>query len=69
MKINKTKLLEAFKNLKDIPNIKILSFYKVLFSKYGIKKNIGFFLNLEYDIAIKYDKRTYLEYYFSLLKT
>ena len=25
--------------------------------------------DLEYDIAIKYDKRTYLEYYFSLLKT
>ena len=46
MKINKTKLLEAFKNFKDIPNIKILSCYKVLFSKFGIKKNIGFFLIL-----------------------
>ena len=46
MKINKTKLLEAFKNFKDIPNIKILNCYKALFSKFGIKKNIGFYLVL-----------------------
>ena len=42
--INKTKLLESFSNIKNNINIKIIKCYKILFSKKGIKNNIGFFI-------------------------
>jgi hypothetical protein len=42
--INKTKLLENFKNFKNISNIKIINCFRVLFSKLGIKGNIGFYI-------------------------
>ena len=44
MKINKNKLLDNFKNIKNIVNFKILKCFEVLFSRNGISKNIGFFL-------------------------
>ena len=44
MKINKTKLLENFLDIKNIININILTCYKELFSKKGIKNNIGCFI-------------------------
>ena len=44
MKINKKKLLDNFKNIKNIVNFNILKCYKVLFSKKGISKNVGFFI-------------------------
>ena len=44
MKINKKKLLDNFKDIKNIVNFSILKCYKVLFSKNGISKNIGFFI-------------------------
>jgi len=44
MNINKTKLYENFKNIKNIANINLLHCYKILFSKEGLIKNIGFYL-------------------------
>ena len=44
MKINKNKLLDNFKNIKNIINFKILVCVDVLFSKKGLSKNIGFFV-------------------------
>ena len=44
MKIDKNKLLDNFKNLKNIANFKLLKCVKVLFSKIGISKNVGFYI-------------------------
>ena len=44
MNINKQKLLDNFKNIKNIANVKLLICVKVLFSKIGIIKNVGFFI-------------------------
>ena len=44
MKIDENKLLENFKNLKNIGNFNILKCLKVLFSKKGILNNVGFFI-------------------------
>ena len=44
MKINTTKLLENFVNIKNIININILICFQQLFSKEGIKNNIGNFI-------------------------
>ena len=41
MKINKYKLLENFKNIKNIINFEFLKCYKKLFNKEGILNNIG----------------------------
>ena len=46
MKINKAKLLDNFKNIKNIANFNFLVCYKKLFTKEGIIHNIGFFLIL-----------------------
>ncbi|MBO6244164.1 MAG: hypothetical protein J6O41_06350, partial [Clostridia bacterium] len=43
LKINKTKLYENFVDIKNIANIKMLSCYKVLLTKDGLKKNIASF--------------------------
>jgi len=50
MNINITELYKKFKDFENIANIKILSCYKVLFSKKGIKKNIGFFIIIPFKI-------------------
>ena len=41
IKINKDKLLNNFINIKNNTNIKIIKCFKELFSKDGLKKNIG----------------------------
>ena len=41
MKINKKKLLENFKDIKNIANLNILICYKKLFSKKGLFPNFG----------------------------
>ena len=46
MNINKTKLFENLVNIKNIANFDILICYNLLFSKNGIKHNIGFFIIL-----------------------
>ena len=42
--INKQKLLDNLKNIKNIANFNLLICINVLFSKLGISKNIGFFI-------------------------
>ena len=44
MKINRNKLLDNFKNIKNIINFNLLVCVDVLFSKKGLSKNIGFFI-------------------------
>ena len=44
MKINKNKLLENFKDIRNIANLSLLKCVKVLFTKEGIAKNVGFYL-------------------------
>ena len=44
MEIDKKKLLDNFKNIKNIANFKILKCVKVLFSKISILKNVGFYI-------------------------
>ena len=44
MNIDKGKLFGDFVNIKNIANINILKCYKTLFSKNGIKRNIGFLI-------------------------
>ena len=44
MKINKDKLFDNFKNIKNIVNFKFLVCYNILFSKKGIIKNFGFYI-------------------------
>ena len=44
MKIDKKKLLDNFKNIKNFLNFNLLKCGKVLFSKQGISKNIGFYI-------------------------
>ena len=46
IKINKTKLYKNFKNIKNIANLNFLGCYQILFSKEGIIKNIGNYINL-----------------------
>ena len=46
MSINKNKLLENFKNIKNFMNFNILKCYNKLFTKEGILNNIGFYLIL-----------------------
>ena len=46
MNINKDKLFENFKNIKNFANFNFLVCYKKLFNKKGIKKNIGCYLTL-----------------------
>ena len=46
MKINKEKILQNFKDIKNIVNINFLVCYKKLFKKENIIKNIGFYLTL-----------------------
>ena len=41
--INKTKLFENFKNIKNIINFQILACYDNLFTRVGILENIGIF--------------------------
>ena len=42
--INKQKLLDNFKNIKNITNFNLLICIEVLFCKLGIKTNVGFFI-------------------------
>ena len=44
MNINTTKILENFKNIKNIVNLNLLICKKSLFTKEGIYKNIGFYI-------------------------
>ena len=44
MKINKMKLLENFKDIKNFVNLNFLVCYKKLFNKNGIINNIGFYI-------------------------
>ena len=44
MKINKTKLINNLKDIKNIANINFLKCYKILLSKESILSNIGFYL-------------------------
>ena len=46
MKINKRKLLENFKNIKNIINFEFLKCYNKLLCKEGILKNFGFYILL-----------------------
>ena len=42
--VDKNKLYDSFTDFKNIANIHILKCYKLLFSKEGISKNIGFYI-------------------------
>ena len=42
--INKTKLYDSFSNIKNIANMEVMKCYNVLFSKEGIKNNIGCYI-------------------------
>jgi len=44
MKIDKKKLLDNFKNIKNIANLNILKCFRVLFSKKGISENVGSYI-------------------------
>ena len=44
MKIDKTKLLENFKDIKNIVNFEFLKCYKILFTKEGILNNYGCYI-------------------------
>ena len=44
MKIDKKKLLDNIKNMKNIANLNLLKCFNVLFSKKGILENIGFYI-------------------------
>ena len=44
MKIDKKKLLDYFKSINNFMNFKLLKCGKVLFSKQGISKNVGFYI-------------------------
>jgi len=44
MKIEKKKLLDNIKNMKNIANLNLLKCFNVLFSKKGILENIGFYI-------------------------
>ena len=44
MNIDKNKLLNNFKNIKNIVNFNILKCIKVLFSKKGISENVGSYI-------------------------
>ena len=44
MNINKEKLLENFKDIKNIANLNFLVCYKKLFKKDGIINNIGCYI-------------------------
>ena len=44
MNIDKDKLINNFKDIKNIANIKFLKCYKTLFNKNNIKSNIGFYI-------------------------
>ena len=46
MKINKKKILDNFKNIKNIVNLNLLKCAKVLFTKIGISENVGFYIIL-----------------------
>ena len=50
MKIDKKKLLDNFKNIKNIANINILKCFEALFSKIGISKNVGFYIFITFII-------------------
>ena len=52
MKINKAKLLENFKDIKNIANLNFLFCYKKLFNKDGIINNIGCYILLLMNIKI-----------------
>ena len=60
MKIDKKKLLDGFKDIRNIVNLKLLKCFKVLFSKKGIYKNVGFYifiikmLDFIYSLALLY---------------
>ena len=68
MSINKTKLLQNFKDIKTIVNIDFLVCYKKLFKKEGIINNLGFYLLL---LIILFNIIVIIVFYikkFSLLK-
>ena len=44
MKIDKKKLLDNFKNIKNIANLSLLKCYEVLFCIKGISENVGFYI-------------------------
>ena len=44
MKIDINRLLDNFKNIKNIANLNLLKCVKVLFSKIGILENVGFYI-------------------------
>ena len=46
MNINTTEILNSFRNIKNIANVRILNCYKVLFSKIGIKGNYGCYMTI-----------------------
>ena len=46
MKIDKNKLLDNFKNIKNIANFNILKCFHVLFCLEGISENVGFYILL-----------------------
>ena len=48
MKINKNKLLDNFKNLKNIANLNLLKCVHVLFTKKGLSNNIGLFILISF---------------------
>jgi hypothetical protein len=46
----KKKLLDNFKNIKNIANLNLLKYVKVLLSKNGLSKNVGFYLFIPFII-------------------
>ena len=66
IKIDKDKFLSNFINIKETMNIYVMSCFKLLFSKKGIKNNIGsyiliFVIIIEISLTILFERFGYLE--------
>jgi len=66
-KENNTKKNNSVNNLKILNRVKIKKILEI--SEKIMKFNDGELNNLSYNLALKYDKRTYAQYYMSLLRT
>ena len=69
MKIDKKKLLDNFKNINNIANVKLLKCFKVLFSKRDISKNVGFYIFIAFIIFHTIILIIFYKKKFDLLKT
>ena len=64
MKIDINRLLDNFKNIKNIANLNLLKCVKVLFSKIGILENVGFYI---FNVFIIFHTTTLILFYLKKL--